>query len=255
MFVLTETAKTLSIPVMDNPTAPVQIYNTKGEQVKTVGQNSPPVAATRFSRQLAIDTKRDLYLLPCDNGSLVRMDKDGRVRDTTKLGSGLCGVAYIPDHDLYVLSDCEWYNVFLVSPDTLTVVRSLSDKGTFSDPYNVCVGDFNGSTAIVVSDYGHHTLYLYSVSGELIRTYGPETHTLGRLWYPCGVSVDRGGRIVVCDEDNNRVLRVWSDKDGDHWECLLDKEQLGGCTRCVDIDNDNRLMAVSVYNTFKLYTF
>ena len=88
-----------------------------------------------------------------------------------------------------------------------------------------------------------------------MRTYGPDTHTLGRLSYPCGVSVDRSGRVVVCDYYNNRVLCVWSDKDRDHWECLLDKEQLGGYPQCVDIDNDNRLMAVSVYDTLKLYTF
>ena len=207
--------KDIVIPVINNPTALVQIYNTKGELVKTVGQNSPPEATAYDYRQVIIDTKRDLYLLPCASGSLVRMDKDGRVRDTSKLGSNLCGVAYVPDHDLYVLSDINWLNsrVILVSPDTLTVVRSLE---TFS-PYSVCVGDINGSTTIVVSDYGNHTLYLYSVSGELMRTYSPDTHTLGRLCGPWGVSVDRSGRIVVCDHANYRVLRVWSDKDGDYW--------------------------------------
>ena len=99
------------------------------------------------------------------------------------------------------------------------------------------------------------TLSLYSVSGELIRTYGPDTHTLARLSRPWGVSVDRSGRSVVCDYNNYRVLLVWSDKDGDHWECPLDKEQLGGFPLCVAIDNDNRLMAVSVADTVKLYTF
>ena len=248
--------KDIAVRVVDNTTAPVQIYNTKGEQVKMVGQNSPPVTAANDYRQVAIDTKRELYLLPCDNGSLVRMDKDGRVRDTTKFVSSLCGVAYVPDHDLYVLSDyVSCSRVFMVSADSLTVVTTLRGKGTFFQRFNVCVGDINGSTTIVVSDYGNHTLYLYSVSGELMRTYGPDTHTLGRLSYPFGVSVDRSGRVIVCDYGNHRVLRVWSDKDGDHWECLLDQEQLGGCPMCVDIDNDNRLMAVSVGSTLKLYTF
>ena len=206
---------------------------------------------------IAIDSHRELYLLPCNDGSLVRMEMDGRVRDTTKLGSKLCGAAYIPDHDLYVLSDyVDNSRVFLVSSDRLTVVRSLGDKGTFSGPFNVCVGDINGSTTIVVSDWGKNTLNLCSVSGELIGTYGPETHTLGSLNGPWGVSVDKSGRIVVCDFGKARVLRVWNDKDGDHWECLLDKGQLGGWSRCMDIDNDNRLMAVSVgEHTVKLYTF
>ena len=239
----------------------VKVYNTNGDLIHQMGKQTLTVPNTwyvyNFST-IAMDSHRDLYLLPCNDGSLVRMEMDGRVRDTTKLGSNLCGVAYIPDHDLYVLSDyvCGNSRVFLVSYDTLTVVLYLGDKGTFSDPYNVCVGVLNGSTTIVISDFGNNTLYLYSVSGELIRTYGPETHTLGRLSGPWGVSVDRSGRIVVCDSDNYRVLHVWSDKDGDHWECLLDEEQLGGYPRGVNIDNDNRLMAISVgKNTVKLYAF
>ena len=238
----------------------VKVYNINGDLIHQMGKQTLTVPDLRYFynfSMIAIDSHRDLYLLPCNDGSLVRMEMDGRVRDTTKLGSNLCGVASVPDHELYVLSDYVHGNsrVFLVFPDTLTVVRSLGDKGTFNEPYSVCVGDINGSTTIVVSDYSNDTIYLYSVSGELKRTYGPETHPLEILCGPWGVSVDRSGRVVVCDDGNYRVLRVWSDKDGDHWECLLDKVQLGGCPLCVDIDNDNRLMAVSVDKTVKLYTF
>ena len=136
----------------------VKVYTTNGDLIHQMGKQTLPVPDDfswlyNFS-MIAIDSHRDLYLLPCNDGSLVRMEMDGRVRDTTKLGSNLCGVAYIPDHDLYVLSDYVHGNshVFLVSPDTLTVVRSLGDKGTFSQPFNVCVGDINGSTTIVVSN-------------------------------------------------------------------------------------------------------
>ena len=238
----------------------VKVYTTNGDLIHQMGKQTLTVPDLWYlpnHSMIAKDSHRDLYILPCNDGSLVRMEMDGRVRDTTKLGSKLCGVAYIPDHDLYVLSDYVSSNsrVFLVSPDTLTVVRSLGAKGTFSYPFNVCVGDINGSTTIGVSDRGNNTFSLYSVSGELMKTYGPDTHTLGRLSGLLGVSVDRSGRIVVCDEPNYRVLRVWSDKDGDHWECLMDNEQLGGYPWSVDIDNDNRLMAVSVINTVKLYTF
>ena len=181
---------------------------------------------------------------------------DGRVRDTTKLGSSLCGVAYLQDQDMYVLSDVgKPAGVFVVAADKPSqVVRTFQDK-TFDKPQNICVQDINGSTTILVSDWRSNTLYLYSVSGKLMRTYGPYTNKLGNLSGPFGVSVGRAGRIVVCDQGNSRVLRVWSDKDGDHWECLLDKEQLGGEPWCVDIDNDNRLMAVRVTESVKLYTF
>ena len=129
---------------------------------------------------------------------------------------------------LYVLSAYERGNsrVFLVSPDTLTEVRSL--KGPFSSPRNVCVGDINGVITIVVSDYGSNKLFLYTVDGELIKTYGPSTTSgLRDLCRPQGVTVTKGGHIVVCNHGNQCVYRVWSDNDGDHWECLLDTRDVG----------------------------
>ena len=234
---------------------PIRVYNKDGGLIKQMGADVKEL--TGYYRQVSMDNHRDLYLITDNDGCLIRMESDGTIRDKTRFASNLAGVAYIAADDLYVLSENHENasRVFLVSPDTMTDVISLGDEGTFSSPYNVCVGDINGSTTIVVSDYGNDTLYLYRVSGELIRTYGPETHKLGRLNGIWQVSVDKTRGIVVCDCDNNRVLRVWSDKDGDHWECLLDEEQLGGQPWCVDIDNENRLMAVSVNETVKLYTF
>ena len=233
------------------------VYNTDGKLIKQMGEDIEGL--TGFYKQVAIDTRRNLYLISDNTGCLVRMESDGTFHDLTFLDCELWGVAYLTKEDLYVLSGIlpgkRGSKMFLVFPETLTVVKSLVDKGTFCSPYNVCVGDINGSTTIVVSDCDKDTLYLYSVSGELLKSYGPDIHPLGKLTGPWDLSVDWIGRIVVCDRGNYRVLRVWSDKDGDHWECLLDKEQLGGYPRCVDIDNDNRLMAVSVEQTVKLYTF
>ena len=236
----------------DDKANPIRVYNKEGDLIKQMGADIKEL--TGHYRQVCMDNHRELYLIMDNQGCLIRMESDGTVRDTTHLGGVFSGVAYIAEQDMYVLSAYSEDDkcVFLMSPDTLTEVISLGDEGTFSTPYNVCVGDINGSTTIVVSDCGTNTLYLYSVSGELIKTYGPETHTLGRLNGIWGVSVDKTGHIVVCDI--NRVLRVWSDKDGDHWEYLLDKEQLGGRPRCVDINNDNRLMAVGLGKTVKLYT-
>ena len=212
---------------------------------------------TRYHKQVSLDIKGNLILLSDNAGSLVRLELDGTIRDTTRIGTFIDAVAYIAKEDLYILSDSDNsnYHVLLVCPDTLAVVRSLGDKGTFNNPDNICVGDINGSTTIVIIDCGNSAIYMYSISGELIRTYGPQIGTLGSLCRPWGVSIDRTGHIGVCDRVNGRVLRVWSDKDGDHWECLLDKAQLGGQPWCIDIDSDNRLMVVSVGNILKLYTF
>ena len=237
---------------VDDSRSPIRIYDQVGRLKNQFAKGASELVGQ--PRQVSMDTHRNLYLIPSRYGFLVRMKSDGTLQDKTRLGVELYGVAYIADQDLYVLSDCVDRLVLLVSPVNLTVVKTLGGKEMFSKPQNICVGDINGSTTIVVSDWHNETLYLYSITGDLIKTHYPWTD-IGRLRCPWGVSIDRSGCIVVCDRDNYRVLRVWSDKDGDHWECLLDKEQLGGRPRCVDINNDNRLMAVSVDNTIKIYKF
>ena len=254
-FSFTGDAKNELIVRASDNANPIKVYNNKGVIKKQMG--SEMKGLTGYYKQVSMDTRRNLYLIPIIAGSLIRMHSDGTVKDTTQLSKNLNAVAYIADQDLYVVSDCDvkYGRVSLVSPDTLTVVRCIGDKGIFDCPYYVCVGDINGSTTIVVSDFGNNTLYLYSVSGELIRTYGPDTHTLGRLNGPRSPCLDRAGRIIICDSNNSRVLRVWSVKDTEHWEGLLDTEQLSGDVRFVDVDNDNRIMAVSETSSLKMYTF
>ena len=49
---------------------------------------------------------------------------------------------------------------------------------------------------------------------------------------------------------------MWSDKYGDHWECLLDKEQFCSTPVYLDIDDDRRMMAVAERGTIiHIYTF
>ena len=147
-----------------------KLYNNNGVIKRQMGSEMKGLRG--YYKQVSMDTRRNLYLIPIIAGSLIRMHSDGTVKDTTQLSKNLNAVAYIADQDLYVVSDCDvkYGRVSLVSPDTLTVVRCLGDKGIFDCPYYVCVGDINGSTTVVVSDFGNNTLYLYSVSGELIRT-------------------------------------------------------------------------------------
>ena len=228
---------------------PVQVRDSRdGHLVQRLGKGVGNITDPQTNRQIALDTTRDLYLLPCADGSLVRMEMDGRVRDVAILGFDLRGVTYVDPDDVYVVSDVSGYasRVLVVCPHTLTVTKRLGDRKTFISARNVCVGDIGGATTIVVSDWGRCALLLYTTDGELIRTYGPAT-PLGDMTKPQGVSVDRSGRIVICDKNNYRVLRVWSDKDGDHWECLLGRGQLDGQPFGVAIDDVNRRMAVEVF--------
>ena len=236
----------------------VMAYSTDGATVKMLGKDGPPTPyQDNFFREIDTDTKRDLHLLPCVNGTLLRIEASGKVKDAPELGSNLFGVAYLKEKDLYVVSDSAGSEskVMLVSPETLKVTQTLGNRGTFTDPRNICVGNINGSPTIVIIDKVKNTIDLYSLSGQLLRTFGPSIPGHEPLKGPRGAAVDAAGRILICDYVVARVIRVWGDSSGEHWECLLGKEEFDHQPWCLDIDNVNRLVAVKGENKIQLYKY
>ena len=86
-------------------TANIKLYSLDGKLIKETQVQTPKFNGMKYIGEplnggVSVDSRLDLYLLPCNNGTLVRAGLDGTVTDTTNLGSRLYGVAYIPHHDL-----------------------------------------------------------------------------------------------------------------------------------------------------------
>ena len=176
-----------------------------------------------------------LYILPMNDGSLFTMDMNGTVSGKVMVAdNSLYGVAYCRT-DFYVTSSTWLQEVYLIDPKTKQKVASFSPNTTFSYPYNVhsCQFTSGGVTkhVIGVSNYDTHCIKLLDISGHLLHTYGKEGnygYGDGELCYPEGVCIDPGGRIIVCDRTNNRVVSFWSEGDKDKWEILVAKDTLPG---------------------------
>ena len=233
-------------------TAPITVYDFQGQQLQVLGKDLEGIAGNAW-QGIAIDTKRDLYILPMTKGSLVTMDMNGTVFDEMKLiDNTLCGVAYC-DTDFYVTSSTDPHQVYLIDPNTKQKVASFSPNTTFNHPYNVhsCQFTSGGVTkpVIIVSDYINHCIKVLDMSGHLVHTYGKEGKAgpgYGELYCPYGVCTDPGGRIIVCDRANNRVVSFWSQGDKDKWEVLLDKDKLpGGSSSSVAYDPVTRRLFVA----------
>lgn len=97
--------------------------------------------------------------------------------------------------------------------NTLTTHSLLSVNGegsstTFTYPLDV---DVSTDGLVVMSDYYHHRVVLYSESGEFLREFGEFGSEPGNLYLPRGVLVRDGGEIVVADSSNLRLNRYLID--------------------------------------------
>ena len=214
-------------------TAPITVYDFQGQQLQVLGKDVEGIAST--DRQgVAIDTKRKLYILPMEDGSLVTMDANGIVQDRIKvMDETLHGICY-SDQDMYITSSVNTDMVYMVNPNTKQICKDFcpTTTCTFSFPYNVSSGQYDpgdGTKPVIfVSDCFNHCIKVLDYSGNLLHTYGKEGKGDEELYLPEGVCVGPDCRVIVCDINNNRVVAFYSEEDKDGWEVLLDNDKLRG---------------------------
>ena len=218
----------------NDTTAPITVYDVQGQQLQVLGKDVEGIAGNS-DQGIAIDNKRDLYIVPMGDGSLLSMDMNGTVVDRIKLiQNKLYGAAYC-ETDFYVTSSTNPDQVYLIDPNTKQKVASFSPNTTFNCPINVhsCQFTSGGVTkpVIVVSDCNNHCIKVLDMSGHLLHTYGKEGEEGqgdGELSYAWGVCTDPGGRIIVGDHYNNRVVSFWSEGDKGKFETLVSKDIFSG---------------------------
>ena len=213
--------------------APICVYNYMGERLHVLGGNIKGIASTYY-QNIALDTKRQLYLVPLANGCLITMDTVGIVMDTIKLSSkALYGVTY-SKNDFYVVSSVGLAvnnKVYKIDPETK--LRTHTFSVNFNYPYNVCGGAFStGSrtiSAIAISDHFNHCIKVLDSSGNLLKTYGLEGKKgSGETQFenPFSMCTDPGGRLLIVDQKNRRLVSVRLDEGEADRKTILDKETL-----------------------------
>ena len=83
-------------------------------------------------------------------------------------------------------------------------IRSIKHGGPpFNRPTNVAIG-LNGD--IYISDgYGNSRVHIFSLKGELKRSWGEPGTGPGQFYLPHGIAVDAEGRVFVCDRESDRI--------------------------------------------------
>ena len=228
------------------------MYDLKGNKLTQFGGDIDGLTGWGC---ISLDSHRDLYLAACD-GHLTTVTMDGQRKDRIDMeGCDLRGVTYIRENDLYVVSDINNHTLKLIDPRTKSVVRSFGSKGTgpgqFNLPSFITTYTDRGKPVIVVSDCNNHRVQLLDLYGTHLHTYGSYGHGDGQLNHPRGVEADPTGRVIVCDQWNNRVVSFWREDGQDKWQSLIPQTLM----YCIDIDIQHKTLATNNGNKMTLYSW
>lgn len=110
---------------------------------------------------------------------------------------------------------------------------------------------------IIVSDAKRHCLFVYSLEGRLITTYGRRGKGPGEFNIPYGVAVDREGRIYVVDSGNFRLQIL--DENGNFIKSIGSVGTSPGSfsrPKGVALDSDGHIYVLdSAFGNFQIFDF
>jgi len=147
-----------------------------------------------------------LYASDHNNNSVHRVDLSGR-NAVTKWSAARSptGLSVNSEHNLLVVCLGERkLQMFTTHGIRLLDIQLQAD---IEDPFRA-VQMYSGQ--FLVSHYGSlHRVCLVRVDGAVVRSYGGQKGSrLTQVNEPRGLAVDRAGRVLVADRDNNRLLVI-----------------------------------------------
>ena len=88
--------------------------------------------------------------------------------------------------------------------------RTIKRAGPpFNYPTNLAVGP--SGDLFVADGYGNARIHRFAADGRLLRSWGEPGSGPGQFQVPHGITVDRGGTVLVADRENSRIQRFTSD--------------------------------------------
>ena len=96
-------------------------------------------------------------------------------------------------------------------------------------------------------------VHVFDYNGNTQQSFGGEGRGVKQFNTPWGLVADSSGRIIVCDQANNRVVSISEDS----WEVLLDQKKLGFISPLhIAIDRKKKVLAIANrQGSLGLYSF
>ncbi|MBN1498236.1 MAG: VWA domain-containing protein [Spirochaetes bacterium] len=153
---------------------------------------------------IAVDTEKNIYITSFSEGSLVKLDTNGR--GVFSIKTSISGTLYGVDcHEGKIaVSDFRGDRIFILDANGGVLLRfgaSGNGEGKFHGPEGLC---FNEKDELYVVDSGNSRVQKFDDSGKFILQFGKKGEYEGELSKPTDV-VTFGDRVYVTDTGNKRI--------------------------------------------------
>jgi len=193
-----------------DPDHPIVIFDREGNYLSSWG-----AGVIAFAHAILLDPEDNVWVVDRNNHQVMKFTSDGKL--------------------LMTIGDKGFRSDTGVAPDDLssTAFQSVTHGG---DPFNMPAGiAFNTSGEIFIADgYANARVHKFNAQGQHIMSWGEPGTGPGEFNLPHGVWIDRQGRVLVADRENDRV-QVFA-QNGEYlstWPTKL----IGPALFCVDADD------------------
>ena len=193
-----------------DPDHPIVIFDREGNYLSSWG-----AGLIAFAHAILLDPEDNVWLVDRNNHQVMKFSSDGKL--------------------LMTIGEKGFRSDTGVATDDLssTAFQSVTHGG---DPFNMPAGiAFNPSGEIFIADgYANARVHKFNAQGQHIMSWGEPGTGPGEFNLPHGIWIDRQGRVLVADRENDRV-QVFS-QNGEHlstWPTKL----IGPALFCVDADD------------------
>ena len=175
-----------------DPDHPIIIFDREGNYLSSWG-----AGIISFAHAILLDREDNVWLVDRNNHQVMKFTSDGRPLMTIG-AKGHRSDTGVPADDL-----------------SSTAYQSVTHGG---EPFNMPAGiAFNPQGEVFIADgYANARVHKFSPAGEHILSWGEPGPGPGQFNLPHGIWIDRNGRVLVADRENDRV-QVFA-QDGEYLE-------------------------------------
>ena len=173
---------------------PVLVFDRDGNYLSSWG-----AGLFAFPHTIRVDASDNLWLVDRDHGQMFQFTLDGKLLRTVGTRGYRSDTGVDPSE-----------------PRSSAYRKVTRGGGPFNLPTDIAVAP--SGEMFITDGYGNARVHKFAADGTHLRSWGEPGSGPGQFSLPHGVWIDRHGRVMVCDRENDRVqvfdqqgtfLHVW----------------------------------------------
>ena len=185
----------------------LNVYSTEGTYLKSVGMKGKRELEFDIPRGLDISTDTDrIYIAEFDNDRVQCLNLDLTFNSFIDNVLGAKDVKLISNEIIVLSLQNPCVSLYTYSHQ---LIREMIPRGEGYPVVTPCFVSIDESLNILITDFAHHCVYVFSFEGVLIHRFGKAGRKRGNFIDPRGIAIDVEGRILVASKNPNSCIQVF----------------------------------------------